>query len=339
MTCRPVSAAKAASSVFHSRVRYPLDPPPSAVISSRRAPGQAACPALSHQVADRGHGERGGVVVGAHAHPAGVAGNVVNPVGGHLAQLLVDEVMDVHVLRLALGLPFPAVLLEWPDVLLLLGVHADHRFAGVDVIGGLAVDVTELGITVGVPGPLQRLDVALQAEALLLQQRRHRRRRHLVPGRGQRSGQVAGRLGRPPQRRLRIPPRLRVHQRQQRVLQPRVSAGDPLAAAAGTARAAQRLAAALQLGHAPRHRHRADIRRGRHHLDPAVAQNPRLGAHHQPPLPLIQMREQRGELGRQRLLGIHGHRHTTSMPRRGSKANVILLQTLGPRGLGAAPAT
>jgi hypothetical protein len=49
--CRPVSAANAASSVFHSRVRYPLDPPPSAVISSRRAPGQAAWPALSHQVA------------------------------------------------------------------------------------------------------------------------------------------------------------------------------------------------------------------------------------------------------------------------------------------------
>src|SRR5674476_895861 len=34
---RPVSAANAASSVFHSRVREPLDPPPSAVISSRDA--------------------------------------------------------------------------------------------------------------------------------------------------------------------------------------------------------------------------------------------------------------------------------------------------------------
>ena len=267
-------------------------------------------------------------MVGAHAHPAGVAGHVVHPVGGHLAELLVDEVMDVHRLGGALGLPFGAALLERPDVFLLLGVHADHRVPGVDVVPGLGVNVTELGVAVGVPGPLQRLDVALQAEALLLQQRRHRRRRHRVPGRGQRRGQVAGRLGRPPQRRLRIPPRLRVHQRQQRVLQPRVSAGDPLAAAAGTARAAQRLAAALQLGHAPRHRHRADVRRGRHHLDPAVAQNPRLRAHHQPPLPLIQVREQRGELGRQRLLGIHGNRHTTSMPRRGSKVNVILLQAL-----------
>jgi hypothetical protein len=40
------------------------------------------------------------------------------------------------------------------------------------------------------------------------------------------------------------------------------------------------------------------------------------------------VREQRGELGRQRLLGIHGHRHTISMTGRGSKVNVILLQIL-----------
>jgi hypothetical protein len=36
---RPVSSASAASSVFHARVRYPLEPPASAVISSRFALG------------------------------------------------------------------------------------------------------------------------------------------------------------------------------------------------------------------------------------------------------------------------------------------------------------
>jgi hypothetical protein len=50
VTGSPVSPAKRASSVFHSRVRYPFEPPPSAVISSRVAPGQAWRPALSHQV-------------------------------------------------------------------------------------------------------------------------------------------------------------------------------------------------------------------------------------------------------------------------------------------------
>ena len=35
----PVSAASSASWVFHNRSREPLDPPPSAVISNRFAPG------------------------------------------------------------------------------------------------------------------------------------------------------------------------------------------------------------------------------------------------------------------------------------------------------------
>ncbi len=199
--------------------------------------------------------------------------------------------MDVHPLRGALGLPFRPAVLKPPDVLLLLGIHADHRVASVHVLPGPGVDVAELRVPVGVLAPFERLGIALQAEALLLQQHRHRRRRHLVPGRGQRIRQVAGRLDRPPQRRLRVPRRLRVHQPQQRRNQPRIGLGDPLAAAARAAGPAQRLPAALQFGHAPRNGHRADIRRPRYHLDPAMPQHPRLGAHHQPPLPLIQVRE------------------------------------------------
>jgi hypothetical protein len=55
-----------------------------------------------------------------------------------------------------------------------------------------------------------------------------------------------------------------------------------------------------------------------------MAQQPRLGAHDQPPLPLVQVREQRRELRRQHLLSVHGHRHTTSMAACGSKVNVIV---------------
>ena len=43
----------------------------------------------------------------------------------------------------------------------------------------------------------------------------------------------------------------------------------------------------------------------------------------QPPLPLIQVRKQRSELGRQHLLGLHGPSHTTSMAGQRSKVNVI----------------
>src|SRR5664279_5687866 len=92
---RPVRAPRAARGVFHCRVREPLDPPPSAVISSRVASGVGGPADLVPPVADGGHGERGGVVVGAHADPAGVGGGVVDPVRGDLAPLGVDEVVHV----------------------------------------------------------------------------------------------------------------------------------------------------------------------------------------------------------------------------------------------------
>src|SRR5674476_987157 len=51
----------------------------------------------------------------------------------------------------------------------LLGIHADHRIARGQVLSGLVVEVGELGVTVGVLPALDRLGVALQAEALLMQ--------------------------------------------------------------------------------------------------------------------------------------------------------------------------
>lgn len=48
---RPVVAARRASPVFHSRVRYPLEPPPSALITRREALGYMAFPIYRHQVA------------------------------------------------------------------------------------------------------------------------------------------------------------------------------------------------------------------------------------------------------------------------------------------------
>ena len=42
------------------------------------------------------HGERGGVVVGAHRHPAGVGRDVVDAVGDRFAEFFVHEVVDVR---------------------------------------------------------------------------------------------------------------------------------------------------------------------------------------------------------------------------------------------------
>ena len=139
-------------------------------------------------------------------------------------------------------------------------------------------------------GALGHLRVALQAVALLAQQPRHRPVRHRVPGLRQRARQVPGRQARPAQRRYRIPAGGRVHQRPQRRHQPRVGAGQLLAAPAG--RPHPRLRPALRLPHPPAHRIRVHPGRPRHRLDAAAAQPQRLRPQKQPPLPLIQVRAQ-----------------------------------------------
>ena len=150
--------------------------------------------------ADRLDGERGGVVVGAHADPTGVGGQVVDAVGVGLAQGGVDEVVDLDRFGLSRGAPFRAGVLVLADQFLLLGVHADHRVARGQVLAGLLVEVGELGVPVGVLPALEGLGVGLQAETLFVQQPGHGVRPDPVTGRGQLGRQLAGRPGRPAQR-------------------------------------------------------------------------------------------------------------------------------------------
>jgi hypothetical protein len=77
----------------------------------------------------------------------------------------------VHVdpLGLAGRLPFPPGV-GGPADQLLLGVHADHRLPSSQVLGGLLVEVAELGVPVGMLGALLGLERALQRVALLAEQ-------------------------------------------------------------------------------------------------------------------------------------------------------------------------
>ena len=180
-------------------------------------------------------------MVGADGHPAGVRGQVIDPVRHRLARAVPGEVMGPGRRRLALGPPLAARVLELADQLLLLGVHADHRIGGVLVGLDLLVDVPELRVPVRVPLALDRLGVALQAEPLGPQQVTDGVGADPVALAGQLGRQVAGRLGGPPQRRHRITPLLRLHQGQQRRAQPRIQISGPLAPAARPPRPAQRL--------------------------------------------------------------------------------------------------
>ena len=67
-------------------------------------------------------------------------------------------------------LPLPAPVGVVADQLLLLRVHADHRLARREMRRGQAVDVAELGVTVGVLRALVLLGRRLQRVAHLMQQ-------------------------------------------------------------------------------------------------------------------------------------------------------------------------
>jgi hypothetical protein len=223
------------------------------------------------------------------------------------------EVVDVGLHRLTGRLVLPAAVAEVADQFLLLAVHTDHRLPGGYVLFGRGVDVGELGIPVRVAPALDGLGVALQAEVLFPQEACHGRRGHLVTRLGQLVGQVAQALGRPPQRRLRITARFGLHQRQQRRPHPGIGLGHTLAATTDPPRAPQRLITSFQLPHAAGHRNPAHPCRPGHYRDPAMSEHSSLSPHRQPSLTLIKMREQRGELRRQRLFDLHGNRHSTTM--------------------------
>jgi hypothetical protein len=253
--------------------------------------------------ADRLHRERGGVVAGAGADPAGAGSEVIDAAGHRLAQTVPGKAVRARGCRLAGGPPFPARVLELAGQLLFLGVHAYHRIRGALMLFYLLADVAELGVPVRVPLAPDGPGVALQAEPFLPQQVTDGVSTGPVPLAGQLRSQLAGRLRGPPQRRHRTAPLLRLDQGQQRRAQTRVQPGHPLASPARPAGPAQRPGASLQLIDSRGHGGLADRRGPGHRADAAVPPRPGLGPHQQPPLPLIQMREDRLELRRQHLPG------------------------------------
>jgi len=118
---------------------------------------------------DRVDRELGGVVVDPDVDPAPVVGEVVDPVGDRLPELLVFEVVAAYQLGFTLRAPLPSRVLEVADELFLLGIHTDHRLPGNKRRLHSLVDVLELLVAVGMLGALPGLAVGLQAVAQLLQ--------------------------------------------------------------------------------------------------------------------------------------------------------------------------
>jgi len=173
------------------------------------------------------------------------------------------------------------------------------------------VDVTELGVPVGVLGAFEGLGVGLQAVTGLVQQPSHERRRHLMSLLTQLVSQAPQRLGRPPQRGHRVPARLGFDQLVQRRGQLRVVVLGPFPPSARAARAADRQRLRIiQLGASPAH----GVRRDTDHVgdDPhsTRTQLAGLAAQPHPALTLGQMRLDRVVATDQRL----GHRGHSTKP-------------------------
>jgi hypothetical protein len=65
------------------------------------------------------------IVVDADTHPTLILCNVVDAIRDGLPQILVHEVVDEHFFGFALELPFPPIILEFPDDFLLFRIHRD----------------------------------------------------------------------------------------------------------------------------------------------------------------------------------------------------------------------
>lgn len=147
MISSPVAVASRASSCFQSQDRYPLDPPPSAVMKILRALGYFSYHALP-PFFDSGSSEDRCVMVNAYGDPGAVVGQVVDSVGNRFTVSLSGEIIRGHVDWLTLRMPFLAGLREPPDKFLFLRIDADHRLTCSQELLSQIINVSELIIPV-----------------------------------------------------------------------------------------------------------------------------------------------------------------------------------------------
>jgi hypothetical protein len=164
---------------------------------------------------------------------------------------------------------------------------------------GLLVEVAELGVPVGMLGALQGLAGALQPVALLLELPPDGVCGDLEALRAKGVGEVAGGLGRPPQRRLRVAAGVGVDQPVQRRCQARLAFGRPLGPATVTAVPPVGIGWLMQLPGAAGNGGDRDLGEFGDAGHPAAAKRDRGCAADQAPVSLAQVRQDPGQHRRQ----------------------------------------
>src|SRR6266446_3036189 len=274
---------------------FPQAHPRAVAASSVRADEQAfrlrilLLPHLVPPTSDALHGKGGRLMVDAHVDPAGIASQVVHPIRRRSPQALHGEVVNPHVLRFSLRVPFSPRVLKIAHQFLLFRVHRHRRFTCGKARGGLRIEVFELPIAIGVLAALARLAQSLQAVAQLVQQLAHQLMRDLMSQVLQFLGQLAHALARPPQWRLRVSPRHRLHQSFQVLAQAGVLAHVALAPASNPSDPSLSRSLPLpQFLHPVHDDLPRQPRRSRHHGNPSPAQCHGFVGREEPPCPFIQ---------------------------------------------------
>ena len=223
--------------------------------------------------------------------PASIGGEIVNPVGHRAAELLDQEVVHPDLFRIARRTIFTPTVLEVADQFLLLRIDRDHRLALGQRSAHRRIDVVELRVPIRMAVALQRLTIALQAEAHAVQQFADQRTAHLVTLGLQFLGQPPQALACPAQRRLRVAARTRLNQRAQIAQQRCILHHRRLAPAARAPNPIQiGWLRRRQLSQSPPDRARRNAGCRRYRSDPAIAGRRRFGRRYQPPSAFVEKR-------------------------------------------------
>ena len=149
-------------------------------------------------------GEARRIVIDAHADPALILSQIVDPIGNRFPQLRVGKVMHQNVDRLPARLPFAPGRPEVPDQFFLLGVHRNRGLTTLLKVLHLSIEMFKLRIPIWVIRTFLRFAIALQTVAHGMQQASHRAGTDGMTLGRQRARQFSGTFAEPAQGRLRI---------------------------------------------------------------------------------------------------------------------------------------
>src|SRR5450755_1881980 len=243
--------------------------------------------------ADRVDREGAGVVGDPDRHHPLVGFDVKHAVRDRVPQILVLEVVSSDLHRPAGRLVLPPDSLEIPHQLALFRVYGYHRLIRGERRARRLVEMPKLRVTVRMILTLPRLGVRVQPKPKPPQQLPGRPIGHLMPGRPKRTRDVLQALRAPPQRRARIPTRIRIHQRLQRSHQLRIRLRQPRPPRTWPTDTTRLEPCPLpQLRDPTLHSVLADPRRTHDSRDPARPTRPSLRRRPQPALTLVQLRPQ-----------------------------------------------